>query len=136
MSDRMESGAVEIAESSEHAAEAKRLPIFGRAELLEQCDGDEALMKKLICFFHEDTPRLLDEVRLSIGRRDGRALARSAHALLSSLGMFGAHHARKLTEQLENYGREQNYEHTERTFSALEGETAEIHAALSALAAA
>jgi response regulator RpfG family c-di-GMP phosphodiesterase len=121
---------------TELPTEKKPLPIYGREEMLEQLDGDEVLLKKLILIFHEDTPRLLDEVRESISQRNGRDLARSAHALLSSLGMFGAHHARQLTEQLENQGREQNYEHTERTFSALEDATAKIHAALSALAAA
>ena len=117
-------------------AESKALPIYARKELLDQFDGDEALLRRLIHIFHEDTPRLLDDLRSSITQRNGAGLARSAHALLSSLGMFGARHALRLTEELENQGREQNYEHTERTFSALEDAAAEIHAALSALAAA
>ena len=106
------------------------LPIFSREKLLDQLDGDEMLMQRMITLFHENTPRLLNDIRGSIARRGSSDLARSAHGLLSSLGAFGAGDAHQLTQQLEAQAREENYEHAERTFAALERETAEIHATL------
>jgi HPt (histidine-containing phosphotransfer) domain-containing protein len=70
--------------------------------------------------------------RAFIHRRDGTDLARTAHALLSSLGAFGAHDAHRLTQRLETQAHQENYEQTDRTFAALERETADIHAALAA----
>jgi CheY-like chemotaxis protein len=108
------------------------LPIFSREKLLDQLDGDETLMRRMIALFHENTPRLLDDIRGSVARRGASDLARTAHALLSSLGAFGANEAGYLTRQLETQAHHQDYEHTDRTFAALERETAEIHAALGA----
>jgi signal transduction histidine kinase/CheY-like chemotaxis protein len=115
-----------------HESSARELPIFSRQKLLDQLDGDEALMQRMITLFHENTPRLLDEIRGSVARRGATDLARSAHALLSSLGAFGANDARHLTQQLETQALDENYEYTDRTFAALEREAAEIHAALAA----
>jgi PAS domain S-box-containing protein len=112
------------------------LSLCSREELLEQCDGDDELMGRLIALFHENTPRLLDDIRASIARRGSSDLARSAHALLSSLGPFGANAARELTQQLEAQANHEDYEDTERTFAALERGTAEIHTALAAFTAA
>ena len=114
----------------------RALPIFSRTKLLEQLDGNEALLLRLIALFQENTPRLLDDIRECIARRGSGDLARSAHALLGSFGAFGANAARRLTQQLEAQAHAENYEHTARTFAALERETAEVHAALSAFAPA
>jgi PAS domain S-box-containing protein len=108
----------------------KALPIFSREKLLDELDGDEILMRRLISLFQTNTPRLLDDIRGSIARRASGDLARSAHALRSSLGIFGAHEAHRLTLQLETQGRQDNYEETDRIFAALERGTAEIQAAL------
>jgi len=115
---------------------AKVLSIFTREKLLDQLDGDEALMRRLIALFRENTPRLLDDIRGSVARRCSSDLARSAHALLSSLGAFGADDASHLTRQLEAQAHDGDYGHTERTFAFLERETAKIYAALAAFTAA
>ncbi len=111
-------------------------PTHSRAKLLDQLDGDEALLQRLIALFQENTPQLLEDIRGSIARRDSPELARSAHALLSSLGAFGAEGAHRLTQELEAQGRSQNHEHTDRTFASLERETSAIFAALTTFAAA
>lgn len=87
-------------------------------------------MRRMIGLFHESTPRLLDDIRGSIERRGSRDLARSAHALLSSLGAFGAEDARHLTQKLETQAAEEDFEHADSTFAALEQETADVDAAL------
>ena len=118
------------------ARQARALPIFTREKLLDQLDGDEALMRRMIALFHENTPLLLDDIRGSIALQSADGIARSAHALLSSLGAFGANAAHGLTQQIEAQAHHEDYEHTDRTFAALERETVEIHAALAAFAPA
>lgn len=47
----------------------------------------------------------LDEIRAAISGEDAIGLTCSAHALLSSLGAFGAKEAERLTRELEEIGR-------------------------------
>ncbi len=107
--------------------------VFTRKKLLGKLDGDDELMQQVVTMFQENTPRLLDDIRGCIARRGSRDLARSAHALLSSLGAIGADDAHQLTRQLEAQALDNNYTDTERTFAALERETAEVHLALAAI---
>ncbi len=109
--------------------------LFSREKLLDELDGDEALLRRMIALFHEHTPRLLDDIRSSIARRGARDLARSAHALLGSLGAFGADDARGLTFRLEGFGKLSDFKHAISTFEELEREAARISAALAELAA-
>jgi two-component system, sensor histidine kinase and response regulator len=105
---------------------ARDLPIFSREKLLDELDGDEVLLQRMVALFQQNTPVLLDNIRSSIANRCGSDLARSAHALLSSLGAFGAKDARHLTGELEAHAHDDNYGHIDQTFAALERETAEI----------
>ena len=104
--------------------------LFSREKLLDQLDRDEDLMQRMIALFEENTPRLLAAIRDAITRRSGGDLARSAHALLSSLGAFGAVDAHRLALRLEELAQREDYEHTNATFAALERETADIYRAL------
>nr|MDQ3621219.1 response regulator [Verrucomicrobiota bacterium] len=117
-------------------AGSRALPIFTREKLLDQLEGDEALLEEIIALFEENTPRLLVEIRDSIAARDSGELTRSAHALLSSLCVFGATEAHRLALLLEEQTHKsalQNHEYTERTFAALELELRQVHGALSFL---
>jgi HPt (histidine-containing phosphotransfer) domain-containing protein len=106
------------------------LPIFSRKKLLDELDGDEALMRRMISLFQDSMPRLLDDIRVSISRRASGDLARSTHALRNSLGIFGAQDAHWLTLQLETQVHQDDYAEMDRTFAALVRGTAEIQAAL------
>ena len=116
----------------ERESSPKALPIFSREKLLDELDGDEILMRRMISLFQENTPRLLDDIRGSIARRASGDLARSAHALRNSLGTFGAHDGHRLTLQLETQAHQEDYEDTDRIFAALVRGTTEIQAALAA----
>ena len=72
------------------------LLILTHKRLLEQLDGDETLMQRMIELFQTNTPELLENIRASIAMKSAEGLARSAHALLSSLGAFGAADAHEL----------------------------------------
>ncbi len=108
--------------------------IFSRKELLDQVDEDVALMGKLIALFQQNTPRLLDEMRGSIAHGISIDLARSAHTLLGSLGVFGARQAGRLTQQLETQARTESFEGSEVTFTELEREMEAVSLALEELA--
>ncbi len=110
--------------------------IFSRARLMEDFDGNEELLEELIVLFRENTPRLLDDLRGSIARQHPGDLARCAHALLSSFGVFGAMQAHQLARQLEDLGRGGDATGAPETFRDLERESARVGEALARLAGA
>ncbi len=109
------------------------MPISTREELLDYFEDDE-IMQKVIVLFHEQTPLLLEDIRVAVACRNDTDLARSSHSLLSSLGVFGANEAINLTRQLEAQGLEQNFENSDRSFALLKLEIDRIHAALQQMA--
>jgi CheY-like chemotaxis protein len=115
---------------SEVALESIASPTFSRAVLLDNLDGDTALLDRVTTLFKQNTPAYLDQMRHSIAQRDGLALEKSAHTLLSSLGIFGAHRARDITQTLQVTGQLQNFEEAGERFTELENETDRIYAAM------
>jgi CheY-like chemotaxis protein len=111
-------------------ADAEVSSVFTGEELLEVCDGDDELRRKLISLFNENTPEILDAIRESIARRDFPALARAAHKLLSSVGALGARRAQLLTARLEEQGQRDDFEGARESFANLEREINKIYAAL------
>jgi HPt (histidine-containing phosphotransfer) domain-containing protein len=103
---------------------------FSREQLLDQSDGDEELMEKLILLFNENTPEILGSIRESIAQRDSAGLESAAHKLLGSLGAFGAESARRIALRLEDQGRLGDFEEVEKKFANLEREIDKIYAAL------
>jgi HPt (histidine-containing phosphotransfer) domain-containing protein len=115
---------------------ARALPIFTREKLLDQLDDDEVLLQRMIALFLDHTPRHLDDIRSAIADHAAAALAHAAHALLSSLGAFGAVHAHQLALRLEGLGEAADFTAASAAFTALEQEAAQISAALEELAGA
>jgi PAS domain S-box-containing protein len=107
-------------------------PTFSRAILLDNLDGDTALLDRVTTLFKQNTPTYLDQMRHAITQRDGLALEKSAHTLLSSLGIFGAHRASDITRTLQVTGQLQNFEEAGERFTELENETDRIYAAMAA----
>ncbi len=112
---------------------AQAPPIFSREKLLDQLDDDEALMHRMIALFNENTPLLLDNIRGAIACQSGHDLARAAHALLSSLGVFGAETTSLFTRKLEAMGQQNKFGGAAETFAELEHEVARIYGALEEL---
>jgi PAS domain S-box-containing protein len=105
-------------------------PTFSRAILLDNLDGDTALLDRVTTLFKQNTPTYLNQMRHAITQRDGLALEKSAHTLLSSLGIFGAHRASDITRTLQVTGQLQNFEEAGERFTELENETDRIYAAM------
>jgi HPt (histidine-containing phosphotransfer) domain-containing protein len=112
------------------APESIASPTFSRATLLDNLDGDTALLDRVTTLFKQNTPTYLDQMRHAITQRDGLALEKSAHTLLSSLGIFGAHRASDITRTLQVTGQLQNFEEAGERFTELENETNRIYAAM------
>jgi len=115
---------------------ARALPTFSREKLLDELDGDEALMGRMIVLFHENVLRIIGDIRGSIERRNAADLSFAAHSLISYLGVFGAHDALRLARQLEAQTDFEDNKHIDLTFAALEHSTADIYATLASFTAA
>ncbi len=107
--------------------------IGSRSKLLDNCDGDETLLGRLVALFRENTPRLLADLRAAIDAGEASELARAAHALLSSLGAFGATPAHAEVRRLEYLGESEELTGASEIFAALEREMVRVFAALDEL---
>jgi CheY-like chemotaxis protein len=105
-------------------------PPFSRATLLDNLDGDTELLDRVTSLFKEHTPIHLDQMRQAIAQRDGLALEKSAHTLLSSLGVFGANRARDIARTLQVTGQLEDFDEAGQHFIELQNETDRIYAAL------
>jgi signal transduction histidine kinase/CheY-like chemotaxis protein/HPt (histidine-containing phosphotransfer) domain-containing protein len=112
------------------APEKSTCPPFSPAILLDNLDGDTELLDRVTTLFKENTPAYLDQMREAIAQRDGLALEKSAHTLLSSLGVFGAHRARDIAKTLQVTGQLENFDEAGKRFIELKNETERIYAAL------
>jgi two-component system sensor histidine kinase/response regulator len=100
---------------------AQKAPsIFSREKMLAQLDGDEELLRRMIVLFHENTPNLMANIRDAICRQHGNDLRGAAHALIGSLGVFGADHAYHLARRMEETGMNNDFHRAEETFAELE----------------
>jgi two-component system sensor histidine kinase/response regulator len=112
------------------APETITCPPFSRAILLHNLGGDTDLLDRVTTLFQENTPSYLALMRQAIAQRDGRVLEKSAHTLLSSLAIFGAHRARDIARILQVAGQLENFDEAGKRFLELENETERIYAAL------
>jgi two-component system sensor histidine kinase/response regulator len=102
--------------------------ISTRDQLLDQLDGDEELLHQLVALFEENTPRLLQNIRDAVAQQNGQALEAAAHALLSSLGAFGADRAHALTRKIETCARERELQEVRGILAKLEAEVGLVSA--------
>jgi CheY-like chemotaxis protein len=105
-------------------------PPFSRAILLANLDGDTELLDRVTTLFKENTPAYLAQMRQAIAQRDGLALEKSVHTLLSPLKIFGAHRARDIARSLQVAGQSENFDEAGKRFLELKNETDRICAAL------
>ena len=102
--------------------------------VLSRVDGDWDLLREVIQLFFEDTPRLLDGMRVAIARGDAKALEHSAHTLKGSIGNFGARTVFETAFALEQMGRHGDFAKADETFVSLEQQLAQLTPLLVALA--
>ena len=80
----------------------------GLDQLLNLVGGDEDNFFKLIDSFLEETPRLLEGVRIAIENKDHEHLRRMSHTLKSTCRDFGAIRLSNLSAKLESISKAGN----------------------------
>ena len=83
-------------------------------------DGDVELMKELAGLFLDECPQRMAEIREALTRRDATKLRQAAHTLKGSVGNFAAREAFEAARRLETIAQEQDWEHAEEAWAALE----------------
>ena len=123
----------ETAQKISSSAEGEILSIdllFDREELMERVDNDIELLQHILELFYRDYPGHVDEVRQSIAAGESQRLQEIAHSLKGMLANLSAHAATQMAQQLEEWGREGNFEQARVTLERLEEELQRLTEAL------
>jgi DNA-binding response OmpR family regulator len=103
---------------------------FDFAVAMENADGDRELLDDLVTAMLEETPRLMERIRLAITQRDLDSLQRAAHSLKSSLAILGAGGASDAAARLESAGADRNLEHIDELHVELQTRVGDLTHAL------
>jgi HPt (histidine-containing phosphotransfer) domain-containing protein len=87
---------------------------------LTRVGGDAELLKEIAQLFIDEYPRVLDQMRDAMARRDARGIERTAHGLKGSVSNFGAVTAFEAARTIETLGRAQRLDEVEHVVRTLE----------------
>jgi HPt (histidine-containing phosphotransfer) domain-containing protein len=90
--------------STESAAAELPPELAGRPAFLAGLAEDQALARKLVDLFLQQSPILMTQLRLAIGEGDAPAIVRAAHALKGTISNFPAGRARSEAARMEAIG--------------------------------
>ena len=108
--------------------------ILNLAAALDRMGGDTELLGEVARLFLETVPRLLDDIRRAVSRRNSPELGRAAHTLKGSAQNFGATGAVEAAFRLEQMGRAGDLTGVDEALAALETEMQRLEPALVSLA--
>ena len=103
---------------------------WDKAEALRRVAGDEELLQDLCRIFLEQSPTLMEKLRLAVAKGDPEAITRAAHSLKGETSCLAAADAARLARQLEEMGRDCNLAQAGETLELLENEIADLQVAL------
>jgi HPt (histidine-containing phosphotransfer) domain-containing protein len=107
---------------------------YAVALLVDLFGGDVELLREVVELFLRDCPARLSDVRDAVGRRDGAALARSAHSLKGSVANFAADPAVAAAQRLQLMGRTGDWAEVDEALADLETEIGNLTSTLQAFA--
>ena len=99
---------------------------FDSSSVLQRFGGDRKLVASLARTFREDCPKMMANIRKTLGARDVAGLANAAHALKGSVGNFGPNGAFDRARQLELAARKGVLDEAWDLYAALEEEVAMV----------
>jgi HPt (histidine-containing phosphotransfer) domain-containing protein len=108
--------------------------IIDCAAALERFDGDIQLLREVAALFLEDIPRRLFELRWSLTRGDGKAVARIAHSFRGSVSNVGAAAAAEAALRVETLALRSDLSAAREACAALEEAITRLQPALARLA--
>jgi two-component system, sensor histidine kinase and response regulator len=111
---------------SEDVLEGAGGPTFDPAEAMSVVADDKELLSQMVALFCAESPRMLSAIRKSVEDGDGKALARTAHALKGSVGNFGKSESFRLAAVLEKNGTAGAMTETKAQLVSLEGMIARL----------
>ena len=94
--------------------------VFDQTTFMSRLEGDELLGREIVQIFLGECPRLRENVRQAVERRDASVLERAAHALKGSVGDMAAPHALEAARTLEQMARVGNLDGSEAAMKDLE----------------
>jgi two-component system, sensor histidine kinase and response regulator len=83
--------------------------VLDLTELLSRVDNDRDLLRELIEIFKEEFPRLLDQLKVNIVRREIKSAERACHGLKGMLSGLSAIRATTVASHLEEMSREGDF---------------------------
>lgn len=98
--------------------------------LLEPFDGDRDILRQLSEVFLREYSGQLSAVRSGLEAHDASAVARSAHTLQGSVGVFGADAAGDAAHRLETVAKTSDLTDAKTTYDVLEREVTRLACAL------
>jgi signal transduction histidine kinase/FixJ family two-component response regulator len=116
------------------AAESQ-VEVLDEAAFLAGVGADAEFLPELVQLFLTQSPRLLEQARDAIDRRDAALLGRAAHTLKGSLTVFCARPATAAAERLELSAYAGAWENVTADYAALQQELSRLSSALPRLAA-
>jgi CheY-like chemotaxis protein len=108
--------------------------VLDKDAALAEVGGNVRLFRELAGLFLDEYPRLLDEIRQAIGRRDAPSLKRAAHTLKGSVSNFRAPAAVGAAWKLEAMGIAGAWSGADQAFDVLLKEIQRVEEALTSMA--
>ncbi len=99
-------------------------------ELLSRFGGDAGLLRELAELFIQSCPKMLEDIRDAVQKRDAKALERAAHSLKGCVGNFFSKGARETAQRLELVGKSGDLAGAEELAHLLEEQVAEFNRVL------
>jgi CheY-like chemotaxis protein len=109
--------------------------ILDEALLMSRVDSDAQLLRDLVNLFVEECPRLVDEIRAALGRKDAKGVERGAHSLKGCTSNLAAQRASDAALKLATLARAGDLLHAESLLHELECELERLKPALLAVRA-
>jgi CheY-like chemotaxis protein/HPt (histidine-containing phosphotransfer) domain-containing protein len=116
-------------------APAERPPaeVLDEPLLMSRVDNDIQLLKDLVDLFLDDCPRLVNEIRTALEKKDARTLQRGAHSLKGSSSNLAAKLAAEAAFKAEKLAYSGDWPQIEGALQGLESELIRLQPALLAL---
>ncbi len=96
--------------------------ILDEAALLEECDNDKGMLRRMVEIYDRDARERLPRLREAVRTGDAATVQQEAHALKGGIGTFYAKAAYDTGYALENMGANGNLTNAEVTLQTLESQ--------------
>jgi len=103
---------------------------WDKERALERVEGDQELLADLCRIFLEESPKLLESLRVAIAAGDADSVHRAAHSLKGESGYLEASKLSETARQLESMGHENNLSQAPAVLEVLERELTRVRSSL------